>query len=173
MALPRLIPSLGDLTQDIAGPLPVDLFREWVSGHQDLDKATSLLEPFAIQGTVVATDTSGLSYLTKEMDLLDVLALVSRPKEIVHALGTEVGGRAIGTWVADNTEMHYPLETPLEQVLGAMAEVHERIKDEGAVRIGMCVHEGTFYEIAGGLYGHDADAVEYLAERLPRRARRW
>lgn len=166
MPTPKLTPALGDLTQDIAGPLPVELFREWVSGDQNVDKASELLQPFAITGTVVATDTSGLSSLMKELDLLDVLALVSRPKEIVHAIGTDVGGRAIGTWVADNTEMHYAPETPLHVVIGAMVEVHERIKDERAVKIGMCIHEGTFYEIAGGLYGRDADAVEYLAERF-------
>jgi hypothetical protein len=166
MPLPKLIPALGDLMQDIAGPLPVELFREWVSGNQNVDKASELLQPFAITGTVVATDSSGLSSLMNEMDLLDVLALVSRPKEIVHALGTDVGGRAIGTWVADNTEMHYLPETPLRVVIGAMVEVHERIKEERAVKIGMCIHEGAFYEIAGGLYGRDAAAVEHLAERF-------
>src|SRR5262245_57637505 len=127
MALPRLIPALADLTQDIAGPLPVELFREWVAGNQNVGKAESLLRPFVITGTVVATDTSGLTYMTEEMDLLDVLGLVSRPKEIVHALGTEVGGRAIGTWVADNTEMHYPPETPVEDVVAALVEAQARI----------------------------------------------
>lgn len=166
MALPRLIPALGDLTQDIAGPLPVELFREWVAGNQNIDKAESLLRPFEIIGTVVATDTSGLTYMTEAMDLLDVLGLISRPKEIVHALGAEVGGRAIGTWVADNTEMHYPDGTPLDAVLGAMVEAQARIDAEKLVRIGMCIHEGEFYEIAGGLYGRDADTVEYLAERF-------
>ena len=164
MRLPKLIPALADLTQDIAGPLPVDLFRDWVSGDRTVDKASAMLRPFAITGTVVCADASGLSSMMKELDLLDVLALVSRPKEIVHALGTEVGGRAIGTWVADNTEMYYGPETPLDLVVGAMLEAHARIQDERAARIGICIHEGAFYEIAGGLYGPDADAVEDLAE---------
>lgn len=166
MALPKLIPALADLTQDIAGPLPVELFREWVAGNQDVDKATSLLRPFEIAGTVVATDGSGLSKLTEERDLLDVLALVSHPKEIVHALGTAIGGRPIGTWVADNTEMHYPAEVPIETVIDAMIEAQAQIAAEAELRIGMCVHQGAFYEIAGGLYGADADTVEYLAERF-------
>jgi class 3 adenylate cyclase len=33
-----------------------------------------------------------------------------------------------------------------------------------SIRIGMCIHTGRFYEIAGGLYGADADKVEDLAE---------
>jgi hypothetical protein len=166
MALPKLIPALADLTQDIAGPLPVDLLREWVSGNQNLDKAASLLQPFSISGTVVATDSSGLSRLTEERDLLDVLSLVSQPKEIVHALGAAVGGRPIGTWVADNTEMHYASDVAVEAIVGAMVEAQARIAAASEIRIGMCVHQGEFYEIGGGLYGHHADTVEYLAERF-------
>jgi class 3 adenylate cyclase len=166
MALPRLIPALADLTQDIAGPLPLELFRDWATGNQDAAKASAMLRPFEVFGTVVATDTSGLSRMTEERDLLDVLAMVSQPKEIVHALGAGVGGRAIGTWVADNTEMHYPPGTPIESVVAAMVEAQARIAAEAQVKIGMCVHEGAFYEIGGGLYGHDADTVEYIAERF-------
>lgn len=166
MPWPKVIPALADLTQDIAGPLPVELLREWVTGHQDLAKAAALLGSFEVSGTVVATDTSGLTRMTEERDLLDVLALVSQPKEIVHALGTAVGGRAIGTWVADNTEMHYPPDTPVESVVEAMSEAQARIERDAQVKIGMCVHAGDFYEIGGGLYGRDADAVEYLAERF-------
>ena len=166
MALPRLIPSLADLTQAIAGPLPVELFRDWVTGTQDLDKATSLLRPFEITGTVISTDSSGLSKLTEEKDLLDVLALISQPKEIVHALGTSVGGRAIGMWVADNTEMYYPSDIPAAPIVEAMVEAQARIAADAQIRIGMCVHVGSFYEIAGGLYGRDAETVENLAEQF-------
>src|SRR4030095_13532279 len=47
-----------------------------------------------------------------------------------------------------------------------MVEAQARIAAETAIRIGMCVHQGEFYEIGGGLYGHHADTVEYLAERF-------
>jgi hypothetical protein len=166
MALPKLTPALADLTQDIAGPLPIELFRDWVAGTQDVDQAAALLRPFAITGTVVATDSSGLSKLTEEKDLLDVLAMVSRPKEIVHAFGSGLGGRAIGTWVADNTEMHYADAVPAASIVDAMVSAQSRIDTDASIRIGMCVHSGSFYEIAGGLYGPDADTVEYLAERF-------
>ena len=61
MPLPKVIPALADLTQDIAGPVPVDLLHRWATGDQDLAAAATLLSPFQIQGTVVSTDTSGLS----------------------------------------------------------------------------------------------------------------
>src|SRR5712671_4548448 len=104
MPLSKVIPALSDLTQDIAGPVPVRLLHDWAEGDQDMSEAQALLSSIQIQGTVVSSDTSGLSRMTQAMDLLDVLSVISQPKEIIHALGREIGGRAIGTWVADNTE---------------------------------------------------------------------
>src|SRR4051794_27385596 len=123
MALPKVIPALADLTQDIAGPLPVRLLQDWATGEQDIAAAEALLNSFEREGTVVATDTSGLSRMTQAMDLLDVLSVISGPKEIVHALGREIGGRAIGTWVADNSEMLYPAGIDPGTVVAAMGEV--------------------------------------------------
>src|ERR1044071_1724090 len=108
MAETKIIPALADLTQDIAGPVPVQLLQDWASGQQDVAAAQALLDPFRIEGTVVASDTAGLSKLTESKELVEVISLISRPKEIVHALGVEVGGRPIGVWIADNTEMYYP-----------------------------------------------------------------
>jgi len=164
MALPRAIPALADLTQDIAGPVPVQLLRDWATGRQDLAAAETLLDSFRIQGAVVSSDTSGLSRMMREMDLLEVLSMISRPKEIIYALGREIGGRAIGAWVADNSEMFYGETLQLEAVVEAMAEVQARIRERLPIQIGMCIHSGSFYEIGGGLYGPDADTVEYLAE---------
>lgn len=164
MPFPKIIPALADLTQDIAGQVPVRLLHDWATGAQDLAAAEALLEGFQVDGTVVSTDTSGLSRMTQEMDLLDVLNLISRPKEIVHAIGKEIGGRAIGVWIADNSEMVYPASTHPQTIVDAMGEAQHRIDERMQIRIGMCVHTGRFYEIAGGLYGADADKVEDLAE---------
>jgi len=164
MPSPRVIPALADLTQDIAGPVPVGLLQDWGSGRADLESAQALLRPFEITGTVVASDTSGLTRLTHEMDLLDVLRLISRPKEIIHALGTGIGGQAVGRWVADNTEMYYPAPVGVGVVVDAMSEAQFRISGASRVAVGMCVHPGLFYQIGGTLYGHDASIVGALAE---------
>lgn len=168
MALPRVIPALADLTQDIAGPVPLDLLQNWAAGTQDLERAGALLEGFRIEGCVVSSDTSGLSKLTGEKDLLDVLALISAPKEILHAIGVAIGGKAIGTWVADNTEMYYPTSIAPDLILAGMSEVQVRVAASWSVNLGMCVHGGVFYELGGGLYGRDADMVEQLAEHNAR-----
>ena len=164
MRFPKTIPALADLTQEIAGPVPVSLLQDWARGTQDLDSARALLEPFAIRGTIVASDTSGLSRMTREMELLEVLHLVSRPKQIVHAVGRAIGGRAVGRWLADNTEMYYPPAVAADTVLAGMAEAQARIATSARVKVGMCLHPGDFYEIGGTLYGRDAHAVEWLAE---------
>ncbi|MEQ1886412.1 MAG: hypothetical protein ABL967_15210 [Bryobacteraceae bacterium] len=164
MPLPKVIPALADLTQDIAGPIPLELLQGWAAGGQDLSAAAALLSQFQIQGTVAAADTSGLSRLTKEADLLDVLSLISGPKEILYALGREIGGRAIGTWVADNSEMFFPENVDADTLVDAMAEVQYRIGQRLKVRVGMCLHSGTFYEINRGIYGGEAERVEFLAE---------
>ena len=165
MALPKAIPALADLTQDIAGPVPVQLLRDWATGQQDLAAAEQLLASFRVKGSVVSSDTSGLSRMMQNRDLLEVLSMISRPKEIIHALGGQIGGRAIGAWVADNSEMFYSESIELATIVEAMAEVQARIQERLPVEIGMCLHTGGFYEIGGGLYGPDADTVEHLAER--------
>lgn len=166
LSLPKVVPALANLTQDIAGPVPVRLLQDWARGEQDLDAAQTLLNSFRIFGTVVSTDSSGLSKLTRAEDLLEVVHCISEPKEVVHAIGREIGGRAVGTWVADNTEMFFPSAVDVDTVLEAMAEVQARIRERLRVRLGMCVHTGCFYEISGGLYGPDADIVEDLAENF-------
>ena len=164
MALPKVIPALADLTQDLAGPVPVELLYAWASGEQQPARAAALLDPFRIEGIVVSSDTSGLSRLTKERDLLDVLAMISEPKQILHAIGVEIGGRAIGTWVADNTQAYYPPTVKASTIVAAMSEAEQRITCELSIGVGMCVHRGAFYELGGGFYGDDAHIVEAIAE---------
>ena len=70
MPTPTIIPALADLTQDIAGPLPVGLLQDWAGGAQDLETANRLLGDFRIEGHVVSTDTSGLGLLAQDKDRL-------------------------------------------------------------------------------------------------------
>jgi hypothetical protein len=160
----RVLPALADLSQDIAGVLPLELLLRWARSPRDTATAEALLAGYRLEGQVVSSDTSGLTRLTEERDLLDVMALISRPKEVVHGLGTAIGGRPIGTWVADNTQMFYPPSVDGALLLDAMIEARARAAAVAPIGIGMCLHAGTFYEIGGGLYGADADTVECLAE---------
>lgn len=167
---PRTIPALADVSKDISGPLPVGLLDEWAAGNRTPDAARALLAPYRREGFAVSSDTAGLTKMTQERDLLDVLWLVSEPKQIIHAVGTAIGGESIGVWSADNTEMFYPAELGADAVVDAMVEAEARIAERASVRVGLCIHAGAFYEIGGGLYGSDAQAVELLAETYARGA---
>jgi hypothetical protein len=158
------IPALADTRQEMSGPLSVSLLDDWEDGERNLRRATALLSPYRREGIVAASDAAGLSRLTQERDLLEVLFLISQPKQILHALGKGIGGQAVGVWVADNSETFYPSEIEVDVVLSAAIEAQARIAERAAVMIGIALHAGVFYEIGGGLYGADARIVEILAE---------
>lgn len=161
---PRTIPSLADVSKDISGPLPVGLLDAWSAGDRTAAAAQTLLAPYRREGFAVSSDTAGLTRMTQERDLLDVLWLVSVPKQIIHAVGSAIGGESIGVWSADNTEMFYPAALGADAVVDAMVEAQARIAERASVKVGLCIHSGVFYEVGGGLYGSDAQAVELLAE---------
>lgn len=163
MARRFLSPALADLRQDIAGSVPLDVVFAWADSAGDQAAHDRLLAPFLVRGTVVSSDASGLSRLSKERPLLEVLRLVQEPKETIHAYGKAIGGEAVGVWAADNTQMFYP-ETvnPADVVTAMAAALGENSAQE--VRIGMAAHTGTFLKLAGGLFGADAEFVEHVAE---------
>lgn len=167
---PRTIPSFADVSKDISGPLPAGLLDDWTAGSRTAEDARMLLAPYRREGFAIASDTAGLTKMTQERDLLDVLWLVSEPKQIIHAVGTAVGGESIGVWSADNTEMFFPAAVGADAVIDAMAEAQARIAERASVKVGLCIHAGVFYEVGGGLYGTDAQAVELLAETYARGA---
>ncbi|HEY3358128.1 MAG TPA: hypothetical protein VGQ83_33075 [Polyangia bacterium] len=164
MATQKLIPALADVTQDIAGPLPLELLYGWAGGPRDPATAARLLAPYRVAGAVVATDSSGLTEMAEERDALEVMALISRPKEVLAGLGRAAGGRPIGVWVADNTEMIFPEPVDAAGLVDMLLEAQVRIAAAGPVRVGMCAHRGAFFELGGGLSGAAAATVEYLAE---------
>lgn len=157
-------PGLFDLTQDINGGLPLQVIGQWVDSPQDQATALALLAPHQVTGFSVSSDTAGLSKLTKQMGLLEVLAIINRPKEIVYGLGTSIGGQGLGIWAADNTQMFYPPEVSAESLLSALLTAQDQINQTCRVKIGLGVHFGQYYSLNGGLYGAEADAIEELAE---------
>lgn len=155
--------SLADLTQDIAGALPYDLVLRWNESDKSPETHDLLLEPYAVRGTIVSMDAAGLSKLTQRRSLAEVLKLVSEPKEVLHAFGKALGGRAIGVWAADNAQMFFP--DPLEPaaIVEQMLAVQKRSRAL-TVKMGIGIHWGDCVNIAGGLFGDAADFIEEIAE---------
>src|SRR4051812_12121232 len=92
-----------DVTQDISRTLPVGLIERWTkASSQSVDSARSILEPNRIEGIVVSSDSAGLTRLTEQRGVLEILAMIDRPKQIIHGFGVAAGGEAVGIWAADN-----------------------------------------------------------------------
>lgn len=157
-------PALFDLAPDFPGGLPLHLVARWLDSEQTAEDALRLLKEHEVRGYAVVSDCAGLTRLTGQRGLLEILALINRPKEIVHGYGAAVGGRGVGIWAADNTEMLYPAATSAETLLATLLTVQDEVDRSARIRIGLGAHFGAFYQLSGGLYGAAAEAVEALAE---------
>ena len=88
----RFPPGFFDLPADAGRELPLEIIAAWTRSSQTPDVARELLAPCTLRGIVVASDTAGLTGLSQERPLIEILAMVSRPKELVHACGRAIGG---------------------------------------------------------------------------------
>lgn len=157
-------PALFDVAQDIAGAAPVQLVEQWIGGAQDQASAERLLEPYKVRGYSVCSDASGLTRLSGQKGLLEILAMLELPKQIVHGHGVAIGGAGVGIWAADNTQMFYPPEISAGTIVSMLLGVQDEIARQCQIKIGIGAHLGSFYSLGGGLYGAEADAIEEIAE---------
>jgi class 3 adenylate cyclase len=160
----KIIASLADLKQDIAGPIPAEIIKNWVSSDRSEISHKTVLQPYVRRGFLVSSDSSGLSKISQEKNLLEVMKIVSDPKEIIYSGGVAIGGRGVGIWAADNTQMFYGEEVSAEELLKEMVEAQKKIREQGVLQVGMTIHFGEYFEIGKGFFGHDANFVEEVAE---------
>ncbi|MBD2525717.1 family 3 adenylate cyclase [Nostoc sp. FACHB-133] len=157
-------PALFDITQDIIGSLPLKLTKQWLESEQTQEVALQLLEPYKVKGYSVSSDSAGLTKLTKQKGLLEILAIINQPKEIVYSFGTAIGGEGVGIWAADNTQMFYPASVSAETLVSTLLSIQREISKRCQIKIGFGADYGEFYYINGGLYGLEADVIEEIAE---------
>ncbi|MEO5814299.1 MAG: family 3 adenylate cyclase [Gemmatimonadaceae bacterium] len=160
----RFPPGFFDLPHSAGETLPLDVIAAWTESDQTRDAARAILSPHLLRGTIVSSDSAGLTRLGRERPLIEILSLVAEPKEIIYAHGRAIGGRAIGVWAADNTQMFFPADIPAERVVAMLRTAMARIASTCELGIGVAAHTGEFYELSGGVYGPDADRVEVIAE---------
>ena len=77
----QLFHSIADLSQDIAGSVPLELIREWRDSDRSEAAHERILEPHKCAGTIVCSDAAGLSRLGAGRPLIEVMKLISEPKE--------------------------------------------------------------------------------------------
>jgi len=158
-------PSFFDLPTRTGRGVPGEVVERWVRSDRSAGAAREILAPTVVRGTVVATDAAGLTRLTRRRGLVEMLTLLDRPKELVHAYGCAAGGEGVGVWAADNTLMFYP-----EPAVGAadvarmLLALRDRLAAECEVGIGAAAHRGAFYRLGDALLGPDAEAADEVAE---------
>jgi class 3 adenylate cyclase len=157
-------PALFDVAQDIIGGLPLKLIEQWLGSEQTHADALRLVQSFQVTGYNVVSDSVGLTRLSRQRGLIEILALINQPKEIVHGLGAALGGQGVGIWAADNTQMFYPPSVRPEALVSMLLTLQDEVQRSCQIRIGLGAHFGEFYGISGGLYGAQSDAIEELAE---------
>ena len=155
--------SLADLRQDIAEIIPAGLILNWNGQEKTSVRHDELLATFRKRGTIVSTDSAGLSRLTQRYTLAQVMKLVSEPKEVIHSYGTAIGGEAIGIWAADNSQMFFEEKIEPSRVVAQMLAVQARAKAL-EVQVGIGIHHCECYRVGGGLFGGGADFIEAIAE---------
>jgi hypothetical protein len=164
----KIHPSLADGPSDVSTNFPPDLLAAWASSARTPEEHLRLLAPYRVQGTFVFSDSAGLSKLAKSRPLVEVLKLISEPKEVVFKYGSAIGGVPIGTWVADNTQMFYPATVPVATVVAQMLAAQQALSGL-TVKIGIGIGcTGTdssstgdaAYFIERGLYGRIVDDIE-------------
>ncbi len=156
--------SLADLRQEVAGTVPVEVIKSWETSAKQSYDQNEILRPFERDGYYVTTDSAGLSRLTTERTLIEVMKLVSEPKEIVFEHGRAIGGRGLGIWAADNSAMFYDAakvkaDQLVEKMVAAQKQIHR-----GLLQVGMGIHRGKFWELGMSLFGEQADLVEHISE---------
>lgn len=157
-------PGLFDTAQDIIGALPLKLVAEWLGSEQTRDDALRLLDSYKIRGYSVSSDSAGLTKLTQQLGMLEILTIIDQPKKIVHGFGRAIGGEGVGIWAADNTQMFYPDSVDAATLVSALLTMQDEIGRNCRIKIGLGAHYGEFYSIGGGLYGFEADTIEEIAE---------
>lgn len=166
MAKKRTAPPPVSRDEDISGPLPPDLIAAWRESSRSVNRAWELMKPALVEATVLAGDGSRLTALSHKLDPTELAARVDLTQRVIHGLAVAAGGRAPGAaWSADNFQVIFPPHAPVEFVIGLALEMHKRCAaDERLLTVCIAIHRGHFYELGGGLYGEDANTVEFLAE---------
>jgi class 3 adenylate cyclase len=160
----RYSANLFDVAQDIVGALPLKLVEQWLSSEQTYEDALQLLESHKVQGYSVSSDSVGLTKLTQQKGLLEILAIINQPKKILYGYGKAIGGESVGIWAADNTQMFYPDSLSASTLVSTLLTLQDAIAKSCQIKIGIGAHYGNFYSISGGLYGAEADEIEEIAE---------
>jgi class 3 adenylate cyclase len=158
-----IAPSLADLADGSAGPIPIRTVVQWAASDKSETMHRHLLAPYVVRGTIVHSDSVGLSKLTRERSLSEVLHLIDEPKQVICSYGVALGGRPLGIWAADNSEMFYGDDIEPQAVVEHMVCAQREIRAL-ELQVGLGIHTGEFISFGDTMFGDDADLCDELTE---------
>lgn len=156
-------PAFFDIASVRETLLPQEILEEWIASSGNSEDAERLLAPYIVYGTVLISDAGGLSKLSSEYDLIDLLSIIHAPKKTIHALGSAIGGVSVGRWVADNTTMFFPEDTSKDALRNLLQSLQCHLSSH-KVRTGVGMHTDYFYKIGDTLFGPALERFDEIAE---------
>jgi len=155
--------ALFDLSSESNFELPLALIAQWESSAKTNDTHEHLLAPFKVAGTLVCTDSANLTSLSLSLELVDVMRLISQPKEVLFNFASALNGTPIGTWYADNTRTFFDEKIDCSDIIRHFVAAQNEIA-KLTVQVGICIHSGTFIFIENQIHGTDNDFCSMIAE---------
>lgn len=160
---PRALASLFDAASHIQPVVPSQLLVAWSASARDEATAEALMAEYACEGTCMLGDASGLSRLSRELSLLDVLAMLHKPKTMTVSAARACGGEAITGWTADNTAIWFGANVPTGRV-AACTQALVASFAELPFQMSFGLHHGRFFKIGNTVMGPAFTALEHCAE---------
>ncbi len=154
--------KLFDLPIDSTLSVPPDLLKLWQNSDLSIQTHEMLLAPYKKNGTLVCSDSAGLTKISQKFDLFEVLKLISEPKEILHSYLSGLGSIPVGYWFADNT-CSFLKAGNTEGLTEALIMARAEIKNK-KIQLGICVHSGEFINFGQSICGENFDLCLELAE---------
>ncbi len=106
LELSMTIPIFYNKPQHNLSRLPEKLLQTWNTlKDQSPASAKKLLKDFLYRAIIIVFDSEGLSKLSKELSLIDVLARLHGTKELILNALQPFGAIGTGRWAADNGQI--------------------------------------------------------------------
>lgn len=156
-------PSLQDLPNISNEIIPLTILEQWSASNKTLVTHRNILDPFRLPGFLVCSDSVGLSKMSGEHNLFEILRLIEEPKEVLNCNLNEIGGLPIGVWCADNTTTFISSNVEVNEVVNCVGNALNQI-NELTVKIGICIHRGEYYKFGNSFFGDDFELCSLLAE---------
>lgn len=160
---PTALASLFDAASQLEPAVPLELLMAWSASDQSEATAEALMADYRVEGTCMLGDASGLSRLSRELPLAEVLAMLHKPKSMVMAAGLEAGGEAINGWTADNTALWFPAHVSPNIVARCAADLIASFQPL-PFQMSFGLHYGAFYKVGNVLLGPAFQTLEHIAE---------